>query len=263
MAYHGWLGSGFGQADAEKEQLTIELFALEEASDTSGPIATIRGSKALISKLRETSRWDDSRSGITASFLNLVRDDETHHEFLAYTDISARANALIAAAASQLTPEQAAQEGVSGLQRIDSQAAAEHLATTQRLSRSGGEAWEVVRETPEPFVEESVRRGGQVKEVGIKVIDEVAPVGQKLVDELDEREITNPLLGITSLGLLVFMKNKILAVIIILVLIYLTKQRQISAVKAKVQDVKERVQGVADRVETTAGKIEDTAERFS
>jgi hypothetical protein len=259
MAYHGWLGNssnGFGQTESEKEQLTMELYALEEASDASSPIATIRGSKDLIAKLREMSRWDDSRSGITASFLNLVRDDETHHEFLAYTDISARANALIAAVAPQLTPEQAAQEGVIGLQRLDSQEAAEHQATMQRLSRPGGEAWEVARETPEPFVEESIRRGGQVKEVGIKVIDEVAPVGQSLIDELDEKEITNPLLGITSLGLLVFMKNKILAVIIILVLIYLTKQRQISETKTKIQSVTDRVQG-------TAEKIEETAERFS
>ena len=261
MAYHG-LGS-FGQSELEKEQLTGELLALEEASDTSNPVSTIRGAKALLVKLRQTSRWDDSRSGISASFLNLVRDDETHYAYLKYTDISARANALVAASAVQLTPEQAAQEGVSSLQRIDSQAAAEHLATTQRLSRPGGAAFEVVRETPEPFVEEAVRRGGQVKRVGVKVIDEVAPVGQKLIDELDKREITNPLLGITSLGLLVFMKNKILAVIIVLILIYLTKQRQISTVKTKVQEIKDRVQGVADRVQTTAGKIEETADRFS
>lgn len=258
MAYHGL--SDFGQSESEKEQLTQELLSLEETSD---PVVVIRGSKALLANLRATPRWDDSRSSISASFLNLIRDDETHYEYLSYTDISARANALIASAATQLTPEQAAQEGVVGLQRINAQAASEHLTTTQRLSRPGGEAWEVARETPEPFVEESIRRGGQAKEVGVRVIDEVAPVGQRLIDELDEKEITNPLLGITSLGLIVFMKNKLLAVIIVLVLIYLTKQRQINTVKTKVQTITDRVQGVADRVGTTAEKIETTAERFS
>jgi hypothetical protein len=255
MAYHGLSNVGdFGQTDAVKEQLSSELLALEESS--GNPVVIVRGAKALLAKLRQTPRWNDSRSGITSSFLNLIRDDETHHSYLRYTDISARATALMAAAATKLTPAQAQQEGVSGLQRVSGEAASEHLTTTQRLSRPGGTAWEVARETPEPFVEEAVRRGGQVKKVGGEIVEEVAPVGQGLIDELDRHEVTNPLLGITSLGLLIFMKNKILAVVIILVLIYLTKQRQIAEAKSKIDSVTGRVQSVAEKVETTA-------ERFS
>jgi len=244
----------FGQAEDAKEQITAELLGLEKAGGS--PVALVRGAKALLAKLRQMPRWSDSRSGISASFLNLIRDDETHRAFLRYTDISARATAVMTEAATRLTPAQAQQEGVSGLQRVSAAAATEHLSTTQRLSRPGGQAWEIARETPKPFVEEAVRRGGQVKEVGGKVVDEIAPIGQSVIDELDEKGITNPLLGITSLGLLIFMKNKILAIVIIMVLIYLTKQRLISEAKAKIENITGRVQSVAEKVETTA-------ERFS
>lgn len=260
MAYIGLSNLGdfgqgdFGQADEGKEQITAELLALEESGGS--PVALVRGAKALLAKLRQMPRWSDSRSGISASFLNLVRDDETHRAYLKSTDISARATALMTEAATRLTPAQAQQEGVSGLQRVSATAASEHLSTTQRLSRPGGEAWEVARETPKPFVEEAVRRGGQVKRVGGKIVDEVAPIGQGIIDELDEKGITNPLLGATSLGLLIFMKNKILAVVIILVLVYLTKQRQLSEAKDKIYSVTDRVQSVAE-------KVEATAERFS
>ncbi len=255
MAYTGLNGLGhFGQTDSVKEQLSAELVALEKSEGS--PVNRVRGAKALLAKLRQTPRWGDSRSGITSSFLNLIRDDETHRAFLRYVDISARATALMAEAATQLTPSQAQQEGVSGLQRISAAAATEHLSTTQRLSRPGGGAWEVAREMPKPLVEEAVRRGGQAKVVGGKIVDEIAPIGQSVIDELDEKGITNPLLGITSLGLLIFMKNKILAIVIIMVLIFLTKQRQLSEAKAKIESVTGRVQSVAE-------KVEGAAERFS
>jgi hypothetical protein len=185
------------------------------------------------------------------------------HGYLKYTDISARCNALLAWGASRLTPQQAAAEGVSGLQRVNPEAAEQHLSQQQRLSAPGGQAWEIARETPAPFVDEAVRRGGQVKDVGGKFVDKAAPVGQGVVDRLDEHGVTNPLIGFISLGLIVFMKNKIFAIILIMALIYLTKQKQIAEVKAKVQSVKDSVTGTVDKVTGAAEAVTDTAERFS
>ena len=99
MAYTGLRNLGhFGQTEDAKEEVTAELLALEKAGGS--PVAIVRGTKALLAKLRQMSRWDDSRSGITASFLNFVKDDETHRSFLKYTDISARATALMTEQAS-------------------------------------------------------------------------------------------------------------------------------------------------------------------
>jgi hypothetical protein len=231
-----------------KVQITQELTALEKGEKTASPVATVRSTKALLARLREQSRWDDSRSSIAAGFLNLIRDRSDHEPYLKYTDVSARANALLALSATKLTPSQAQAEGVMGLHRMSSQAAEAHFATTQRLSRPGGAAAEIARETPQPFVEEAVRRGGQVKDVGARVAAEAAPVGQGLVDELDKTGVTNPALGIISLGMIVFMKNKLLAIILILLMIFLTKQKQIKEVKRKITSATETVTGAAETV---------------
>mgnify|MGYP003978399573 CR=1 FL=1 len=250
----------FGQTEDVKCQLTAELIGLEQSAGS--PVATVRGAKALLAKLRNTRRWDDSRSSISASVQTLFRDSATCPYFK-YTDISARATGLMANAATKLTPEQASSEGVSGFRRSLSPEASEiYLQQTQRLSQPGGSAFEIARETPGPFVDEAVRRGGQVRDVGSKIVDKTAPVGQGVVDRLDHHGVTNPLLGAVSLGLLVFMERKLLAIVIIAVLVWLTKQRQISQAKAAVKSVQDRVTGTVDSVTGAADAVKETADKF-
>ena len=250
----------FGQLDQTKSDLSSRLIAIEKSRNSAPALTTLQQSKALLEELRATSRWDDSRSGITASVQSLFKDEDVR-PYLKYTDISARANALIVWAAGQVTESQAQAEGVAYLRRVSD--AESYLEQTQRLSQPGGEVWETARETPEPFVEEAVRRGVQVKRVGGEVADKVAPVGQGLVDQLDEKGITNPLLGVVSLGLFVFMERKLLAILIIIALIYLTKQRQINTVKQKVQAVQDSITSTVDKVSGAAEAVQNTAERFN
>ena len=233
----------FGQTENEKFQYSQELIRLEDTKDNISPVSLVRELKNLISQVRALPRWQGSRSGISASFQTFIRDEE-FRSYLTSSDILSRANALLAWAATRLTPEQAATEGVSGLQRTSASAADEHLEITQRLSQPGGEAWEIARETPDPLIDEGIRRGAQVKDVGSKILDKAAPIGQRGIDRLDEANLTNPILGIIALAMLVFMKNKLLAVLLIGALIYLTKQRQISAVRARIDSVTDRVSSV-------------------
>ena len=233
----------FGQTENEKFQFSQELIRLEDTKDNLPPISLVRETKNLISQVRALPRWEDSRSGISASFQTLLRDQE-YRSYLTSSDILARANALLVWGATRLTPEQAQAEGVSGLQRTSASAAQEHLEVTQRLSQPGGEAWEIARETPDPLIDEGIRRGAQVKEVGSNIIDKAAPSGQRGIDRLDEANLTNPILGIIALAMIVFMKNKLLAIILIGFLIYLTKQRQIAAIKTRVDSVTDRVSSV-------------------
>ena len=233
----------FGQTENEKFQFSQELIRLEDTKDNLPPISLVRETKNLISQVRALPRWEDSRSGISASFQTLLRDQE-YRSYLTSSDILARANALLVWGATRLTPEQAQAEGVSGLQRTSASAAQEHLEVTQRLSQPGGEAWEIARETPDPLIDEGIRRGAQVKEVGSNIIDKAAPIGQRGIDRLDEANLTNPILGIIALAMIVFMKNKLLAIILIGFLIYLTKQRQIAAIKTRVDSVTDRVSSV-------------------
>jgi len=238
-----------GQADSIKSDLTDEIEALENTKTRLAPVLVVRRAKALLDKLRVTTRWDDSRSDISAKFYNLINDTEEYRGYAAYADISARARSLVAWGAVRLTPMEALAENVVGLQRTNQQAADQFQASTQRLYRPGGMAWEVARETPEPFVDEAVRRGGQVKIVAGEVAEEVKPVGQALIDELDSQGVTNPALGIIILGMIVFMKNKILAGLLSLGLIYLVKNKQISAVTDKISSVTDKVSSVADKAD--------------
>ena len=231
----------------QKHELTEELKGLEASKDNVSARHLVRSVKDFLEKMRGTPRWEDSVSELGASFRNMISDTKEHRAYLRSVDITARARALLAYGAARLTPAEAAIENLTTLNRA--QGTEEFLETTQRLSQPGGGAVEVAYQTPEPFVEESIRRGAQLKEVGGKVVDVAAPVGQKAVDELESKGVLNPALGIIALAMIIFMKNKLLAVILILGLIYLTKQRQIDAARQKVQQVTNKVTSIADRVE--------------
>ncbi|MGD2066794.1 MAG: hypothetical protein PVI43_06470 [Candidatus Bathyarchaeota archaeon] len=231
----------------QKHELTEELKGLESSKTNVGARHLVRSVKAFLEKMRNTPRWEDSVSEIGASFRNMLSDTKEHRAYLRYVDITARARALLAFGAARLTPEEAELENLSTLNRA--QGTEEFLSTTQRLSQPGGSIVETAYQTPEPLVEETIRRGAQVKEVGSKVVDVAAPVGQKAVDELESKGVLNPALGIIALAMIVFMKNKLLAVILILGLIYLTKQRQINEARQQVQKVTDKVSSIAERVD--------------
>ena len=59
------------------------------------------------------------------------------------------------------------------------------------------------------------------------------------------------------------MKNRLLAILIIIGLVLLTKQRQITEIKEKVIGVKEKVTGAVDKVTGAAEAVTETAGRFS
>lgn len=237
-----WVATS-AELESLKTKLSEELFALEKLS--AHPVVIVRGAKALLARLGQAHRWEDSRHGITASYINLVKDRKDFKEYLKFTDIIARVKALIVANAVKLTQAEADAEGVGAFKRrVDVGAAQELLEVTQRLSRPGGAAFEVARELPKPLIQESVRRGGQVRRVGAEAFEETKPVGQRVITELEERKITNPFLGITSLGLLIFMKNKWLAIFIIIGLVLVLKNQQITAAKEAVTKVKERVERI-------------------
>lgn len=229
-----------------KYELSEEIKLLENNKGSVPARHLVRSVKTFIEKMKATSRWDDSKSSIGASFSNLLSDSKEHKPYLRYVDITARARALLAYGASRLTAAEAESENVSTLHRAaDTESL---LETTQRLSQPGGEAFEVAYQTPEPLVEEAIRRGGQVKDVGGKIADRTAPIGQKTVDKLEERGVLNPALGVIALAMIIFMKNKILAVLLIIGLVYLTKQRQIRAAKQKIQTISDKASSIADRV---------------
>lgn len=217
--------------EQQKFEVTEELYALENQKESMNSIALVRACKALLSKVQAMPRWEDSRSAIGAKFLNLIHDSSSYKPFLVYVDITARIRALLAWSAQKLTPAEAQAEGVMGLRQMSSEAVEAHLTTTQRLSRPGGEILEVARETPEPLVDEAVRRGTQVKEVAAEAYKEAEPIGQRFISELDSRGITNPLLGISCLAMLVFMKNKMLSALLCIALILVLKNRQISTLR--------------------------------
>lgn len=230
-----WVATN-AKIESNKANLTQELLNLE-TSEIS-PLQKVRSAKVLLNKLEQRPAWNDSRHSITASYLNLVKDSSEYGEYLSYQNIAKRARALLIANALRLTQAQANAEGVGVFKRRLSQASAKKfLDVTQRLSRTGGEYFEIARETPEPFVEETARRGEQAARVGREAFEEAKPVGQRLIKKLDEKQITNPLLGITSLGLFLFMKNKWLAVFLIIGLVLVLKNQQISAAKAGVERI--------------------------
>lgn len=237
---------------AQKHTLTEELKGLEGSRDSVPARHLVRSVKSFIEKMKNTPRWDDSKSAIGASFSNLWSDSKDNKPYLRYVDITARARALLADASSKLTPQEAEAENVSVLQRIDSSGLVEQ---SQQLNRPGGDFFNVVRHTPQPLVQEAVRRGGQVKDVGGKVSDELAPVGQSAVDELDKQGVLNPALGVVALSMFIMMKNKMLAVALIIGMLYLTKQRQIREAKAKISAATDKVTAAADKVTSIADRI--------
>jgi len=237
-----WVATS-AKIETAKADLSDELDALE--SSAAAPISIVRGAKDLIAKLGQIRKWEDSRHGVTASYLNLVKDRKDFRDYLSHRNITDRARALIVANAVQLTQAEADAENVGSFRRrINAESAQEFLATTQRLSRPGGQAFEVARELPRPLLDESLRRGGQVKRVGSEAFEEAKPVGQRIITGLDERNITNPFLGIASLGLLVFMKNKWLAIFLVIGLVITLKNQQITAAKEAITSAKERVERI-------------------
>lgn len=253
----------FGQTEQQEYILSNKLVQLEEYKDTISPLQLVREGKTLLADLRNTPRWEGSRSDISASFQTLFSDQETL-PYLSYTDISSRTTALIAWGATQLSQAEAEAEGVGGFRRsLSKEAVGLNLDETQRLSSPGGLAWEVARETPAPLVEESVRRGVQVKNVGSNIIAKAAPVGQGIVDNLDERNLTNPLIGVISLSLIIFMKNKLLAIFLIIGLVYLLKQRQIKETAHQVSVVRGKITGAVDRVAGAADRVDGAAENLN
>jgi len=211
-----------------RNQLSTQLKELEDTKSNLPPVSLVRQALALEDQLTQSPRWSDSQSAITASFYNLIKDTKDNLSYLSYTDISARLRALITWGATHLSEDQARSltsttrpSGIVGLSRSSSAAAEEDA--TARLRQPGGMAWEVARQTPEPFVDEAVRRGGQVKTVAVKVGDKATPVAESLKDKLDREGLTNPLVGIAVLGMLVFMKNKYLAVALSGGLVFLVK----------------------------------------
>jgi len=235
--------SRFGQpgmaAEIERRAfLSRSLERLEDERSVIPAIKTLRATKALLRDLQAGPRWEGSQHGVTASFLNLWRDEESNKPYLAYTDITARIRSLIAWAAVRVTAIQAQQEGVSQLHaRGTAESTEAGLQTGIRLDRPGGTFFEVARETPEPFTEEAVRRGGQAKRVGQQILTELEPVAEQQKRELEKRNIVNTGLVVTSLAMLILMKNKILAVLGIGALVYFFKKEAIQEVKGDVESV--------------------------
>jgi len=235
--------SRFGQPGVQVEverrfQLSQRLENIEDNRESVPAINVLRGAKALLADLQAGPRWNDSQHGITASFKNLWQDAEVNKPYLAYTDITARVRSLIAWAAARVTSIQAQQEGVATLHRLSTAEGTEAgLRTGIRLDRPGGLLFETARETPEPFTEEAVRRGGQVKRVGQQVLTELEPIAQQQKRELEKRNIVNTGLVVTSLGMLILMKNKILAVLGIGALVYFFKKEAIQEVKGDIESV--------------------------
>lgn len=228
---------GVGLETERRFQLSERLKQLEDRREQTAPITTLRGTKQLLSDLQSGSRWEDSQHSITASFKNLWQDAEVNRPYLAYTDITARVRSLIAWAAVRVSALEAQQENVSGF-RVASAASTEAgLQTGIRINRPGGTFFETARETPEFFTDEAVRRGGQVKRVGQAALTELQPIAERQRQELEKRNIANIVLVVTSLGMIVFMKNKILAVIGIGALTYFFKREAIQEIKGDIESV--------------------------
>jgi len=238
--------SRFGQPGVAVEierrfQLTTRLEGLEDQRERVPPITTLRGAKQLLRDLQAGPRWEDSQHRITASFKNLFQDAEINKPYLAYTDITARIRSLIAWAAVRVSALEAQQENVVGFRIATAASTEAGLQTGIRLDRPGGLLFETARETPQFFTEEAVRRGGQVKRVGQAALTELQPIAERQKQELEKRKLTNIVLIVTSLGMLVFMKNKILAVLGIGALTYFFKKEAIQEVKGDIESVTSRL----------------------
>lgn len=234
--------SRFGQPGVEVEmerrfQLSERLKQLEDRREQTAPITTLRGTKQLLRDLQSGPRWFDSQHSVSASFKNLWQDAEVNKPYLEYTDITARIRSLLAWAAVRVSAFEAQQENVSGFRVATAESTEEGVRVGARLSRPGGTFFETARETPEFFTDEAVRRGGQVKRVGQAALTEIQPVAERQKQELERRKLANIVLVVTSVGLLIFVKNKILAVIGIGALTYFFKKEAIQEIKGDIESV--------------------------
>jgi hypothetical protein len=233
----------FGQTviDVETQRrytLSEMLKGLEARRSQVSSLKTMRGVLALEALLRSGPSWVDSQGSISSSFLNLIRDEDINKPYLSYHDITRRLLNLKAYAASGLTPEEARAENVGQLQRLVSAESAESgVQTGIRLNRSGGLVFETARELPEPFTEEAIRRGGQAKRAGQEIWTELRPVAERQRQELERRELTNTVMVGTSIGLLVFMKNKMLAGLLIAGIVYFFKKDAVEEIQQDMDDL--------------------------
>lgn len=205
-------------ADTTKQDLTKNLLSLESQRDTGSPSQVARQLQSFLETLKTSPRWDDSRSATTASFLNLIQDTKENQEYLSYNDLKTRATELLIYISHKLTPAEAQALNLQSYQRIST--SAETLSAAQRISQPGGMLFETARELPDPLVDEAKRRGAQVKKVGASVADQLQPAGTTLKNRFDAEGWTNPLILLTLALIMIFVKNKMLALTIDGVLIY-------------------------------------------
>jgi hypothetical protein len=151
--------------------------------------------------------------------LNLIHDTKENQEYYSYNDLKTRATELLIYISHKLSPAEAQALNLQSYQRIST--STETLSAAQRISKPGGMIFETVRELPDPLVDEAKRRGGQVKAVGVSVADQLQPAGTSLKNRFDTEGWTNPLILITLASIMIFVKNKMLALTINGVLLYL------------------------------------------
>jgi len=199
-------------SDAVKQDLTKTLLSLEAQRDAGTPAQIARQLQSFLEKLKSASRWDDSRSSTTASFLNLIRDTKEYQEYYSYNDLKTRAIELLVYVSHKLTPAEAQAMGLQSYQRTST--SVEALEAAQRVSKPGGIIFETARELPDPLIDEAKRRGSQAKEVGTSIAEQLRPATTNLKRRFDEEGWTNPLILLTLVSILIFVKNKMLALAI-------------------------------------------------
>lgn len=213
-------------ADSSKQELTKTLVSLESQQDSGAPAQLARQTQTLLEKLKTTPKWDDSRSATTASFLNLIQDTKDNQEYFSYNDIKTRATELLIYISHKLSPSEAQAMGLQSYQRAST--SAETLNTTRRMSSPSGMLFETARELPDPLIDETKRRGSQVKNVASSAAEQLRPTTTNLKRRLDEEGWTNPLILLTLVSILIFVKNKMLALTIDGFLLYIVIKNDIA-----------------------------------
>jgi hypothetical protein len=211
-----------------KQTLTKTLLSFELQKDSGGPAQLARQIRDFLEQLKTAPKWDDSRSATTASFLNLIQDTTENQEYLAYNDLKSRATELLIFVSHKLSPAEAQTLSLQSYQRMST--SPEALATAQRLSRPGGVLLETARELPDPLVDEAKRRGGQARLVASSAAEELRPTTTSFKRRFDEEGWTKPLILLTLASILIFVKNKMLALTIDGILIYLVIANDIARI---------------------------------